>query len=654
MWGLCESHLGNAPAALEKLATAERLLGEEMKLTPPSEATREAGRRAATAAFEVGNLHYHVGRREEAEAAYRRALRTNPRYAEPLSNLGVLAYTGRRYAEAASRFERAIAVLPTFADAYQHLGAARKALGAADDALAAYRTSARLSPLASEPLRRCALVLRERGRLTEAVATLTSALRLAPAEAQLHMDLGITHDYGERREAAMAAYEAARAHLGAGEAADLAHYLHGRSAKSMAYWREVGRVQLLPPAAGARRRRHGAPLRGSRRLTLVAFHWARAATGGERRGAHEARRGRLHRRDGAGGGPRGRCAVAARASSSASSSYFRDHNLLRLTRSFFSLADKSALKLVLFAESEDDRSELLRRTQASVDAFVRIRSMSTADAVQAMVSNKLHLAINLNGHHWNAASESVRFGLFGRHSSPVSAAYMGYPGPTGAPNLQYTYVDPHAVPVAHRAHFTERLVHLPHTYYLNDYADSHGSLEVRRDRLARSVDGLSRDCAYLCSVNQLPKLDPQLYSAWLNALSRARGGGGGGAPCTRLWLLKFPASGEAHLQREAMAHASPPPRGALVGLPTVKHADHLLRAQHCELKLDSTLCNAHTSGTDSLWAGTPMLTLPGETQAARVALSLLTAVGLPQTVARSVRAYEDAVVHLVRPEQLAR
>ena len=559
MWGLCESHLGNVPAALEKLATAERLLGEEMKLTPPSEATREAGRRAATAAFEVGNLHYHVGRREEAEAAYRRALRTNPRYAEPLSNLGVLAYTGRRYAEAASRFERAIAVLPTFADAYQHLGAARKALGAADDALAAYRTSARLSPLASEPLRGCALVLRERGRLAEAVATLTSALRLAPAEAQLHMDLGITHDYGERREAAMAAYEAARAHLGAGEAADLAHYLHGRSAKSMAYWRGWDAYnsflrRRVRAAGGAARlsvdpvASLSSPFTGPELLQVVsAAARTKLAEGGSIDAmAPAAGHARSLRRGGA------RLVVGL------VSSYFRDHNLLRLTRSFFSLADKSALKLVLFAESEDDRSELLRRTQASVDAFVRIRSMSTADAVQAMVSNKLHLAINLNGHHWNAASESVRFGLFGRHSSPVSAAYMGYPGPTGAPNLQYTYVDPHAVPVAHRAHFTERLVHLPHTYYLNDYADSHGSLEVRRDRLARSVDGLSRDCAYLCSVNQLPKLDPQLYSAWLNALSRARGGGGGGAPCTRLWLLKFPASGEAHLQREAMAHASPP------------------------------------------------------------------------------------------------
>jgi protein O-GlcNAc transferase len=282
---------------------------------------------------------------------------------------------------------------------------------------------------------------------------------------------------------------------------------------------------------------------------------------------------------------------------------------------------------------------------------VRVRSMSTADAVRAMADHRLHLAINLNGHHWNAASESVRFSLFSRHSAPTRAAYMGYPGPTGASNLQHTYVDTAAVPTAHAAHFTERLIMLPHTYYLNDYASSHAELAVGRTRIAPSADGLSTRCAYLCSLNQLPKLDPRLYAAWLNALARSAARG---PPCTRLWILRFPASGEAHLQQEARAHSSPPPRTSLVGLPTVRHADHLRRAQHCELKLDSTLCNAHTSGTDALWAGTPMLTLPGETQASRVALSLLRAVGLPQSVARSLREYEELVVELTSDPRGAR
>ena len=102
----------------------------------------------------------------------------------------------------------------------------------------------------------------------------------------------------------------------------------------------------------------------------------------------------------------------------------------------------------------------------------------------------------------------------------------------------------------------ERLVQLPHTYYLNDYAQSHANLP-RGAAIQKSTDGLSRRCLYMCSLNQVPKLDPALYKAWLNTLRRSASGG---PPCTRLWLLKFPESAEAWLQQEAAAHSSPPPR----------------------------------------------------------------------------------------------
>jgi hypothetical protein len=89
------------------------------------------------------------------------------------------------------------------------------------------------------------------------------------------------------------------------------------------------------------------------------------------------------------------------------SSYFRDHNLLRLTRSLFQRYDRSRLRVVLFAESDDDGSAILNETRLAVDSFTRIRSLPTSAAIEAMAREGLHLAINLNGHHWNAASETV-------------------------------------------------------------------------------------------------------------------------------------------------------------------------------------------------------------------------------------------------------
>ena len=662
LWmGICESHMGQHDSALRRLGIAEKLLLDEGEGEAGSaRVSGEALRLAGTCAFESGNILYHASRPDEAQAAYRRSLHHNPQSPEALSNLGVLKYTSRRFEEAAASFERAIAVAPAFPDAHQHLGATRKAQGDAEGALESYRESSRLAPRSSEALRGSALVLRERGRLDEALASLTAALSIAPADPQLHTDVGITHDYAERREEAMRAYEAAARHGrhadGAGaqhagdDAAPLARYLHGRAAKSMALWR--GYESYNSYLRGTVRRPGGAasiavdpvaslssPLTGPELLAVVKAAAAaklaessgesdgdvsRAGPGAPSRPPSELRHG------------------GDRLTVGLVSSYFRDHNLLRLTRSLFRLADRSSLRLILFAESEDDGSEILRRTREAVEGFVRIRSMSTAVAVDAMASHRLHLAINLNGHHWNSASESVRFGLFGRRAAPITAAYMGYPGPTGARNLQYTYVDAHAVPAVHASHFTERLVLMPHTYYLNDYADSHASLP-RGGAIPPSADGLSPSCAYMCSLNQLPKTHPALFAAWMNILSRSASH----QPCTRLWILQFPPRGAEHLKRESQAHASPPPRKALLALPTVRHAEHLLRSQHCDLKLDSVLCNAHTSGTDALWAGTPMLTLPGETQTSRVALSLLRSVGQPELAVRSMREYEDLGVALM-------
>ena len=228
---------------------------------------------------------------------------------------------------------------------------------------------------------------------------------------------------------------------------------------------------------------------------------------------------------------------------------------------------------------------------------------------------------------------------------------MGYPGPCGASFLQYAHLDrivtPAAPPVYSRG-FTERFALLPHSYYVSDYAASWPQL---LQPPPPSADSLPTDDALWCSLNQLPKLDPELFSSWLNALGRAAGMGGGGrsgggGAAARLWLLRFPAAAESHLRREAAAHPSPPARRRLLLLSTVAYEAHLRRAAHCDLFVDSRLCNAHTSATDALWAGTPLLTLPGETQTARVAASLLAAVGLPPLAAPSLRACEDGLVAL--------
>jgi len=335
------------------------------------------------------------------------------------------------------------------------------------------------------------------------------------------------------------------------------------------------------------------------------------------------------------------------------------------------------------------------------------------------------VAINLNGHHWNAASEVVRFPLFLHGAAPVQAAYMGYPGPNGARFLHHTYVDALVAPVRRAAaSFTERLALLPHSYYLSDYAASHRAL---LEPATPSADALPRSTPLLCSLNQLPKLDPALFATWLNALSRAAASPG---PPARLWLLRFPLTAIANLRAEAAAHASAVPAAAMIDLPTVayearpvyvvrvvcawcargvrmvsawcagapaprgalrplRRLEAVQRAhlrhgravgrhapphaaphniglpQHrvASLTHGCSLCAcawawARARACARAWAyghvhvhvrvvaGTPLISLPGDPQPARVALSLLLAVGLPSLVVHSLRGYEEQVVHL--------
>ena len=661
LWlGMCEAKLGRADAALATLARAAAALA----------ATGAAADQRALAAFEAGNAAFALSRHAEAEARYAEALSISPDYPEAHANAGVVAFVvGGRYREAVLRFEGALRVAPAFADAWQHLGAAHKALGAPDAAHDAYARAASLAATNPEPLRGVALVARERNRQPEALHALRRALTLAPRYAQLYIDLGISHDYREEREAAMAAYRSASAIAPA--AVPQAPYLEFRAAKSVALWAgwdgHVRRIAAELRADGGAARLQVDPVaslhfpfRAAELLAVVQTATRTKLASGDRP-PPAARRPRSGRRRRAArlrsGGERLRVGFV--------SSYFRDHNLLRLTRGLFLLHDASSFAFHLFAESEDDHSRIAHDVQAAAASLTRIRGVPTAAALASLRAADLHVAVNLNGHHWNAASESVRLELFdgssggggggGGYSSAaarVTSTYMGYPGPCGASFLQYAHLDrivtPAAPPVYSRG-FTERFALLPHSYYVSDYAASWPQL---LQPPPPSADSLPTDDALWCSLNQLPKLDPELFSSWLNALGRAAGmggggrSGGGGGAAARLWLLRFPAAAESHLRREAAAHPSPPARRRLLLLSTVAYEAHLRRAAHCDLFVDSRLCNAHTSATDALWAGTPLLTLPGETQTARVAASLLAAVGLPPLAAPSLRAYEDGLVAL--------
>jgi predicted O-linked N-acetylglucosamine transferase (SPINDLY family) len=226
--------------------------------------------------------------------------------------------------------------------------------------------------------------------------------------------------------------------------------------------------------------------------------------------------------------------------------------------------------------------------------------------------------------------------VLARRAAPIQATYLGYPGTTGDPNIDYIIADRIVIPPSDRDNFCERIVYLPNSYQPNDdrrrIADPSPS---RRDL------GLPEDAFVYCCFNTALKLTPAMFDQWMRILAAT--------PSSVLWLVEHNKLASANLRREAEKRGITSDR--IVFAPFAEQADHLARIRQADLFLDTTPYNAHTTTSDALWAGVPVLTRPGATFAGRVAASLLHAVGLPELILTTPEQYEGTAIALARDRE---
>lgn len=214
---------------------------------------------------------------------------------------------------------------------------------------------------------------------------------------------------------------------------------------------------------------------------------------------------------------------------------------------------------------------------------------------------------------------------------------MGFCGTMGASFIQYLVTDPIVSPLALESLYTEKLVHMPHSYFVNDHKQS--SLEVLDPSTwpSRAQYGIPEDKIVLCNFNQLYKIDPLILDVWCRILHNL--------PETVLWLLRFPHAGEAGIRREARARGIADDR--IIFTDVANKSEHIRRGVCADLFLDSYQCNAHTTGCDILWSGTPIVTTPQEKMSCRVAASLVNALGCNELITDSLEEYEAWVMRNV-------
>jgi predicted O-linked N-acetylglucosamine transferase (SPINDLY family) len=313
---------------------------------------------------------------------------------------------------------------------------------------------------------------------------------------------------------------------------------------------------------------------------------------------------------------------------------FRVHAISQLLTGVLEEHDRNGFEVSILDNGWDDKSDLRRRIVAAANEVIDITTLSDTAAVDTIRKAGIDILVNINGY-----LDDHRMGIFARRAAPIQVNYLGFPGTFGCDYIDYIIADRFVIPEDRSSFYTEKVVRLPHCYQPNDSTKKIGTTAFQRGEL-----GLPENGFVFCCFNNNYKIVPGVFDCWARILKRIDG--------SVLWLLKSNAVAASNLVKEAVARGISPDR--LVFADRMPLADHLARHHSAGLFLDTLPYNAHTTASDALWTGLPVLTQTGTTFPGRVATSLLNAVGLPELVVRTQEEYEETAIRLAtHPDELA-
>lgn len=558
-----------------------------------------------------GNVLRDRKQYEEALASYDRALRLKPDFAAAHYDRGNALLSLQRPAEALASYDRALTFSPEYADALYNRGLALQSLQRHDEALVSYDRALALKPEDAEALNNRGNALLDLKRLDDALASYDRALSLKPDYVQAIYNRGFALHGLKRPE------DAARSYARLLELAPDYPFAKGHllSTKMLCCdWEQVAQIAEAVENDIQAGKKAAEPFgylgigNSARSLGLCAGIYARNAPrpqtrlwAGERYRNNRIRIGYL-------------------------SGEFRDQATSILIARLFELHDRNRFELFAFDNGWDDRSEIRVRINKAFDEIVDIARLRDFEAAAAIRHRQIDVLVDLNGYFGLA-----RQGVLAHKPCPVQVSYLGFPGTIGADYLDYILADAQVIPPDHREFYAEKVVYLPDTYQVNDCKRD------IEDRIPpRAEFGLPETGFVFCCFNNSFKITPDIFDVWMRLLNKVEG--------SVLWLLESNAAASHNLRREAGERGVAPER--LIFAARIKLDRHLARHKLADLFMDTLPCNAHTTASDALWAGLPVLTCMGGTFAGRVAGSLLNAVGLPELITHSLDDYEALALKL--------
>ncbi|HEY0265572.1 MAG TPA: tetratricopeptide repeat protein, partial [Rhizomicrobium sp.] len=562
------------------LAEAERLYRHLASLSPAPEVL-----------VNLGNVLARQRRLDEALCFYDQALAMRPEFLEGWFNRGNLMLEMKRPDAALDSYDRVLALRRDLASVWNNRGTALRGLQRLEQALASFEQAAALDPRHLNAMTNQAIVLRDLKRLPEALVIVERVLVAKSDFAEaLYVRANLLRDLGRTAEA-LADYERTLAaqpgHL---------YALNGVAQMALALC-DWDRVQALLP-------RLTQDIQAARSLIqpFVMLGYTGDAALLRRCAENYVRRiappqpplaARRYGHD------RIRLAYL--------SADFHQHPTAQLMAELFERHDRNRFEVIALAFGPDDRSAMRARLEKAFDRFIDARGKSDREAAALLREMEIDIAVDLNGH-----TQDARPGILAFRPAPVQVNYLVYPGTTGAPYIDYVLADPAVLPMDQQPFFREKIVHLPDCYQANDATRGVGPAP------SREAAGLPEQGFVFCCFNNGWKIARPVFDIWMRLLAQVED--------SVLWLLDGPYA--SALRTAAQARGADPAR--LVFAPKLPPDAHLARHRLADLFLDTLPYNAHTTASDALWAGVPLVTCYGQSFAGRVAASLLKAIDLPE------------------------
>ncbi|WP_421696190.1 tetratricopeptide repeat protein [Aestuariivirga sp.] len=626
----------------------------------------------------MGQALLALERGADAAAALKRAVSVNPRAADAHQALGVALLRQGKNEEGMAALHQALAIDPTHVAALVAQGAALEQEGRLDGALASYDAALATNPGLDDALLGRAGVLRQLRRYDEAINAYDRAIAAAPERVEGYRGAAIA--FYRKREFAAAARSFDAAIKRDGTVAEL-HFLRGQALKEIGFLADalvaandaialnaaytdayVLKARLLSELhqseegiAALEKARELDP--GNDRTFGLLFgekmrigDWRsydediaqilpRIASGVEivdpflalshfDSPAVQLRCAEIYAADILDRSlPPRRMNLALRDDRIAIGYYsgdFRDHAMMYLMAELFERHDSSRFRIHAFSLTKAPDSAMRKRVMPFFDDFHDVDEMSDREIIALSRAEEIDIAVDLM-----AYTRHGRPSLFAAGLAPLQVNYLGYPGTMGLSGVDYIVADPVLIPEEARPFYSEKVAYLPNSYQPND-----GQREIAAKSFTRAELGLPDESFVYCCFNNSLKITPPVFESWMRILRQV--------PHSVLWLLSYTPAVEGNLRRAAEAQGVGGER--LVFAKLADTPEHIARQRAADLFLDTLPYNAHTTASDALWAGLPVLTLMGQSFTSRVAGSLLAAAGIPEMIAPSREAYERMAV----------